>query len=164
MAMLLAIRTILGLPFLTIYVAGGTVKLITLAYLCDAVTAMLYGPWAAVAFGFAGDTLGFFATMGSGGAYLPVFAISEMLTGFIFAVFLYKREVKIARVISAWAFNLVLVVLGLNSLWLILMYGSSAGSVFTLMRFGINLIQFPVHIALTYFVLKAIRKMRKYTD
>jgi ECF transporter S component (folate family) len=162
MAMLLAIRTILGLPFLTIYVSG--IKLITFAYLCDAIAAMLYGPWAALAFGFAGDTLGFFATMGGGGAYMPVYAISEMVTGFIFAIFLYKREVRLTRVLSAWALNLIIVVLGLNSLWLVLMMGMPAGKVLTLVRFGINLAQFPVHIALTFFVLKAIRKLKTYTD
>jgi ECF transporter S component (folate family) len=180
MAMLLAIRVILGLPFLTIYITP-QFKLVSFAYLCDAAVAMLYGPWAAIAFGFAGDTLGYFATMGSGGGYMPLFAISEMATCFIFAVFLYnparlspqnrsaaiptdKREVRLARVLPAWALNLILVVLGLNSLWLILLYGSPAGSVFTLVRFGSNLLQFPAHVALTYFVLRAIRRVRKYTD
>jgi ECF transporter S component (folate family) len=177
MAMLLAIRVILGLPFLTIYLTP-QFKLISFAYLCDAATAMLYGPWAALAFGFAGDTLGYFATMGSGGGYMPLFAISEMVTGFIFAAFLYdparlssgsrqpenRPDVRLTRVLPAWALNLILVVLGLNSLWLMLLYGSSAGSVFTLVRFGSNLAQFPLHVALTYFVLRAIRRMRSYTD
>jgi len=155
MGLLLAIRFFLGLPFMTIYVMG--VKIITFAYLCDAITAMLFGPWAAILFGFAGDTLGYIASMSTGGAYMPVFAISEMMTGFIFALFLYKRKVAVKNVIIAWILNLFIVILGLNSLWLILMFGMSAGKVLTLTRFGINLLQFPVHVALTYFILKAIR-------
>jgi len=156
MGVLLAIRFFLGLPFLTIYVMG--IKLVTFAYLPDAIAAMLFGPWAAIAFGFAGDTLGYFASMSSGGAYMPVFAISEMVTGLIFALFLYKRRVSLKNVIIAWILNLFLVVLGLNSVWLIMMFGMSAGKVLTLTRFGINLLQFPIHTALTYFITKVVRE------
>jgi ECF transporter S component (folate family) len=162
MAMLLAIRTILGLPFLTIYV--GPMKVSSFAYIPDAICGMLFGPWAGLAFGFAGDTLGFLSSMGTGGGYLPTYAISEMLTCFFFAAFLYKRTPKIGAIIIAWALNLVVVVLGLNSLWLILQYGMKAGEVLTFMRFGLNLLQFPIHILITWFILKAVMKIPHLQD
>ncbi|MDR3072058.1 MAG: folate family ECF transporter S component [Clostridiales Family XIII bacterium] len=162
MAALLAARTILGLPFLTIYFSG--IKLITFAYLTDALAAMLYGPWAALVFGFAGDTLGFFASMSTGGAYLPFYALSEMATGFLFALFLYKRPIRVSRVAIAWALNLIIVILGMNSVWLILTAGKSAGEVLTMLRFGINLAQFPIHVALTWFILRTASKFRTMTD
>jgi ECF transporter S component (folate family) len=94
LAALLAIRTILNLPFLTIYLAPGF-KLITFAYVTDAIAAMFYGPIAGFAFGFAGDFLGFLSSSGTGGAYFPGFAISEMATCFLFACFFFKRKITL---------------------------------------------------------------------
>ena len=100
MAMLLGVRAILNLPFLTIYLTP-TFKLVSFAYITDALCAALFGPIAGFIFGFAGDTLGFLATTGVSGAYFPGFAISEMLTCFIFACFFYKKDITVPRVIVA---------------------------------------------------------------
>ena len=161
MAALLAIRTILGMPFLTIFVGPGF-KLITFAYVTDALTAMFFGPIAGLAFGFAGDLLGFLSSSGAGGAYFPGFAISEMATCFLFACFFFKRKITLPRVIAVWLLNLVVVLLGLNSLWLVLMYGWSAGEVFAVARVVNNAVQSPLHIAILYFLLTRIRRLDRY--
>jgi len=161
MAVLLAIRTILGMPFLTIFIGPGF-KLITFAYVTDAVTAMFFGPIAGLAFGFAGDFLGFLASSGVGGGYFPGFAISEMITCFLFACFFFKRKITVSRIIIVWLINLFAVLLGLNSLWLILMYGMSAGEVFVVARLVTNIVQSPLHIAILYFLLTRIRKLDRY--
>ena len=158
MAVLLAIRTILGLPFLTIYIASGF-KLITFAYVTDALTAMFYGPIAGLAFGFAGDFLGFLSSSGAGGAYFPGFAVSEMVTCFLFACFFFKKNITLPRVIIVWLLNLAIVLLGLNSLWLILMYGMSAGEVFAIARVVTNAVQSPIHIAILYLLLTRISRL-----
>jgi ECF transporter S component (folate family) len=160
MAVLLAIRTILNLPFLTIYI-GPDFKLITFSYIADAFTAMLFGPVAGAVFAFAGDTLGFFALSGAGGAYFPGFALSEVVTCFIFACFFYKRRITLPKIIGAWLINLVVVLLGMNSMWLILMYGMEAGKVFTLARIVSNTVQSPAHIAILYFLLTRFAKLVK---
>ena len=161
LAALLAIRTILSLPFLTIYIGPGF-KLITFAYVTDALAATFYGPIAALAFGFSGDFLGFLSSSGAGGAYFPGFALSEMVTCFLFACFFYKRDITLLRVIAVWFLNLVIVVLGLNSLWLIIMYGMPAGEVFALIRVANNAIQSPLHIIILYLLLTRIRKIDRY--
>jgi ECF transporter S component (folate family) len=160
MAVLLAIRTILNLPFLTVYL-GPNFKFITFSYVADALTAMFFGPIAGVIFAFAGDTLGFFAQSGVGGAYFPGFAISEAVTCFIFACFFYKRRITLPRVIGAWLLNLGVVLLGLNPFWLILMYGMEAGKAFTLVRVVSNAVQAPVHIAILFFLLTRVAKIEK---
>ncbi|MDR1495907.1 MAG: folate family ECF transporter S component [Clostridiales Family XIII bacterium] len=160
MAVLLGIRTILNLPFLTIYL-GPNFKLITFSYICDALTSMFFGPIAGILFAFAGDTLGFFALSGAGGAYFPGFALSEAVTCFIFACFFYKRRVTLRRVIAAWLINLGVVLLGMNSLWLILMYGMEAGKVFTFARVISNVVQSPAHIAILFFLLTRIATLEK---
>jgi ECF transporter S component (folate family) len=158
MAMLLGIRTILNLPFLTIYIMPNF-KLITFAYITDALCAMLFGPVAGLAFGFAGDFIGFLASAGTGGAYFPGFALSEMLTCLIFAAFFYHKELKVTRIIAAWLLNLAAVLLGLNSLWLILMYGMEAGAVFTAARLITNLAQAPIHIVILWLLLPRLLRL-----
>ncbi|MDR0357562.1 MAG: folate family ECF transporter S component, partial [Clostridiales Family XIII bacterium] len=108
-----------------------------------------------------GDPLGFVANAGSGGAYFPGFALSEMISCFIFAVFFYKRRITWLRVFFAWILNLAIVTLGMNSLWLMLMYGMDAGAVFATMRVVSNLAQSPLHIILLYFVLRKIEDLRR---
>jgi len=159
LAVLLAIRTILGLPMLTIFIGPGF-KLITFAYITDAIAAMFYGPIAGLAFGFAGDFLGFLSSSGAGGAYFPGFAISEMITCFLFACFFFRKKITLPRVIIVWFLNLVIVLLGLNSIWLILMYGMSAGEVFVLARVVNNAIQSPIHIAILFFLLNRLSRLK----
>ena len=161
LAVLLAIRTILGLPFLTIFIGPGF-KLITFAYITDAIAAMFYGPIAAIAFGFAGDFLGFLSSSGAGGAYFPGFAISEIVTCFLFACFFFKHKITVPRVIAAWLLNLAIVLLGLNSLWLVIMYGWGAGEVFAIARIVTNTVQSPLHIVILYLLLTRIRKLERY--
>jgi ECF transporter S component (folate family) len=160
MAILLAIRTILNLPFLTIYL-GPNFKLLTFSYITDAMTSMFFGPIAGAVFAFAGDTLGFFALGGAGGVYFPGFAISEVVTCLIFACFFYKRKLTLPRSISAWFINVGVVLLGMNSLWLILMYGMEAGKVFTFARIVSNIVQSPLHIAILFFLLTRVAKIDK---
>ena len=161
LAVLLAIRTILGLPFLTIFIGPGF-KLITFAYITDAIAAMFYGPIAAIAFGFAGDFLGFIASGGLGGPFFPGFALSEIVTCLLFACFFFRRKITIPRVIAAWLLNLVIVLLGMNSLWLVIMYGWGFGEVFAIFRIVTNTVQSPIHIIILYFVLTRIRKLERY--
>jgi ECF transporter S component (folate family) len=160
MAVLLAIRAILNLPILTIYL-GPDFKLITFSYVTDAIIAMFFGPVAGAVFAFAGDSLGFFALAGAGGAYFPGFALSEIATCLIFACFLYKRKITLPGIILAWLINLGAVLLGMNSLWLIIMYGMEAGTVFTLVRVVSNIVQSPAHIAILFLLLTRVQKIEK---
>ena len=158
LAALLAIRTVLGLPGLTIFIGPGF-KLITFAYVTDALAAMFYGPIAALAFGFAGDFLGFISSGGAGGAYFPGFAISEMATCFLFALFFFRKKTTVPRVVAAWLLNLFIVLLGLNSLWLVIMYGMGAGEVFAIARVVNNIAQSPLHIFILYQLLSRLSRL-----
>jgi len=178
MAALLAIRTILGLPFLTIFIGPG-IKFITFVHITDALTAMFFGPIAGMAFGFAGDFLGFLASGGAGGVYFPGFAFSEMATCFIFACFFFKRKITVPRVTIAWLINLFAVLIGLNTLWLMLVYGMGTIESFGLAyielfhindmnpreafvagRVALNAIQAPLHIFILFVLLSRIRRIR----
>jgi len=161
LALFLAVRMILGLPFLTIYIGPGF-RLISFAYVADALAAVFYGPIAGIVFGFAGDFLGFIASSGAGGPYFPGFAFSEMMTCFLFACFFFRRKITLPRVIVAWLLNLAIVILGLNSIWLIMIHGWTAGQAFALIRIVNNVFQSPIHIAILYLLLTRIRRLDRY--
>jgi ECF transporter S component (folate family) len=156
MAMMVALAAILSR--FSIYITP-TFKAISFAYLPGAITAMLFGPWAALVYGLASDTLNYFAN--PQGGYFPGYALSEMLSYFIYACFLYKRPVSFVRVLIARILILITVVFGLNYLWMNIMYGSTAGSFFTGARLINNLVQLPFHTLLITFVAKPVLRAKE---
>jgi uncharacterized membrane protein len=84
-----------------------------------------------------------------------------MLSCFIYALFLYKRPVNIRRVAAARFIVLVLVTMGLNYVWMNMMYGTLAGGYYTGARLINNLAQFPFHVAITVFLAKRIVHFRR---
>ena len=102
-AMLLALRIVLGffanstLPFF-----GNNVKL-SAAFLPIAVTGVMFGPIPAAIVGALGDILSFI--IAPTGAYFPGFTINGFITGFIYGMFLYKNNVTPLRVVLAWFTN-----------------------------------------------------------
>lgn len=149
MGVLVALKIILE-PF-SIYLTQDF-KLITFSYLPGTVVAALLGPWAALAFGFVADFVGYVAK--PMGPYFPGYAISEMITYFIYACLLYKREITVVRVLIARIIEVFAILLGLNFLWNVIMYGAVASGFFTGVRLINNLIQLPVHVAMTYFICR----------
>lgn len=90
-------------------------------FLPVAVTAILYGPiWAAAAYAV-GDVLGslIFPT----GPYFPGFTLSAVITGIIYGLFLYNKEITWRRCALCAVCIAVTVTLGLNTLWLSILYG-----------------------------------------
>jgi len=83
------------------------------------------------------------------------------VTCFLFALFFYRRRITWPRVTAAWLLNLAVVLLGMNSMWLIFMYGMTAGETFTLVRVVSNLAQSPLHIVILYFLLTRLLKLRE---
>lgn len=152
--LMVALKIILE-PF-SIYLTP-TFKLITLSYLPGVMIAALLGPWAALSFGFVADTVGYMVA--GMGPYFPGYAISEMLTYFIYACLLYKREVTIPRVLLARAIEMVTIIFGLNFLWNVIMYGSAASVYFTGARLINNLVQLPLHVAMSYICVRFARRL-----
>ncbi len=134
-----------------------TFRAISFTYLPGAMVALLFGPWAALVYGFVADTVQFLAR--PQGPYFPGFAISEMVGCFIYACFLYKRPVTYLRALLARAVVVVVVILGLNYLWNYMMMGQAAGSYFTGVRLINNLVQLPFHALLITFIGKQMRKL-----
>lgn len=94
------------------------------AFLPVAISAILFGPfWAGLCYA-AGDLLGM-AIFSASGGYFPGFTVSAFVTGVLYGLILYKKPITIPRVFLA-AFTVLLVVtVGMNTLWLYIMYNKA---------------------------------------
>ncbi|MDR2356195.1 MAG: folate family ECF transporter S component [Clostridiales Family XIII bacterium] len=156
MALMAAIAAVLSR--FSIYLTP-TFRAITFTYLPGVITAALCGPWCALAYGFVSDALQYFAN--PQGGYFPGYALSEMLSCLIYALFLYGKPVKLLRVAAARLVVLVLVTMGLNYVWMNMMYGTLAGGFYTGARLINNLVQFPFHVAIIMLVVGRVVRFRQ---
>ncbi|MBR5543416.1 MAG: folate family ECF transporter S component [Oscillospiraceae bacterium] len=91
------------------------------------------------------------------------FTLSTMLTVVIFALFLYRRELKLWRIILSRTLINLLINIALNTYWLSNLYGK-AYVVLLFERVIKNIALLPVEIALLWFVLKAFEKIMTSID
>ena len=130
-AMLLALRVVLGIfANSTLAIFGNTVK-ISGAFIPISVAGAMFGPIPAGLIGALGDILSFMLNPTSGG-YFPGFTISGLLTGIIYGYALYKNDVTLPRVITGWVVNMLLVETFLNAYWLLVLNNYSAPYTFYL--------------------------------
>lgn len=114
-AMLLALRVVLGMfANATLPLFGGTVK-ISGAFLPIAICGAMFGPIPAALVGALGDIISFL--IAPGGAYIFGFTINGALTGLIYGFALYKDRVTIPRVIIGWMINMLAVETFLSAFW-----------------------------------------------
>lgn len=125
----------------------------------NSVGAVIYGPLVALLVGAVSDTLG--CILAPSGAYFLPFILVEMSSGFIFALFLWRKRITLSRVIWAkFTVNFFCNIL-LNSLlmkWYYLwLYGpEKVYNLVNLVRIVKNLVLFPLEaglIALLFQVL-----------
>ena len=153
MGMMAALTYVLALLDIPI---GESVKFFTVAYLPGTVVASILGPWAALVFGIVADTVGYIAKPQA--AYFPGYILSNMITCFIHAIFLYKKNITILSVAVARISVVIVVLLGMNYIWSTKLWGAVAATYFTRTRLVNNLIQFPIHVGLTYAICRLGRK------
>ncbi len=93
------------------------------------------------------------------GAYHPGFAISKILTCAIFALFLYRKEIKLWRIITSRAIINIFINGFLNAYWLAALYSSKGYSVILIDHLYKNLTLLPFEIVVLFFMLKAFKKI-----
>jgi ECF transporter S component (folate family) len=119
MSMLIALYGCLS--FLTIYITQAL--RFNFTFIPVAVASILFGPLAGGITGAFGDVLGWVITQT--GPYFPGFTISGFVSGIIYGVFLYKKEITIRRVVFAAITMVIVVELFLNALWLSILFGNA---------------------------------------
>ena len=110
---------------------------------------MLYTPIVAGSANALSDFIG--ANLFPTGPYFPGFTLTAFLSGFIYSVFYYKKEMTLKRIITVNLIVTVFLNLGLNTLWLYMMYGKGALA-FIPSRIIRSSIMFVVHVFGTYWL------------
>lgn len=124
---------------------------ITFGFLPLALAGALYGPWKAGLVGALDNLIGT-ALVGTS-IFFPGFTLSDFLTGFIFGYFFYRKKITFPYVCIPFFVIMVLIHLGLNTLWLVLYYDKAASAIF-LGRLIKNLICFPMEVGLFLLIYK----------
>lgn len=119
MALLIALEIILT-RFLSIETP--TLR-IGFGFLPVAIMAILYGPWWTGGAGVVGDIVGMMIFPKA--AFFPGFTFTAFLTGVLFGLFLYKRDITWKQTLLAVITVNIICSLCLDTLWLSIMYGDS---------------------------------------
>lgn len=123
------------------------------AFVPLAVCGMLYGPvWAGVA-GALADVIG--AVLLPIGPYFPGFTLSTALTGVVFGLFLFKKPVSWPSLIAAVCINCLGVSLVVNTLWLVILYGTHFPTLLVA-RLAQCAIMIPVQLVVLKLVAKPV--------
>jgi ECF transporter S component (folate family) len=118
---------------------------------------LLYGPVVGGIMGVVGDVLGYLVR--PNGPFFPGFTLNALISGSLYGFFLYRRPVTWSRVIAVSAVLIVVINLGLNPLWLSVMYGKAFVVLLT-GRLLKNAVMFPINTALLMTVLKFVERFR----
>lgn len=95
---------------------------ISVGMLPVAIAGMAFGPVWGVLCGVIADVLGMMIF--PSGAYFPGFTLTAALTGLVYAIFVYKKEASIVRILLASVVVCICLNLLLDTVWLNMMYGS----------------------------------------
>ncbi len=156
-ALMIAVYVVLN--FCAVYITP-SVKF-TFTYLALAVMGMLVGPSAAFIGAGLADFLAYFLRPNPAPIHFGI-VLTTMLTGFVFGLFLYRKELKLWRVIAAKACINIFLNLLLNTYWLAGLYGEGYLAMLPA-RLGKNLILLPLEIALIFLVLKVTKSVTRNT-
>ena len=118
---------------------------LSFGFLPVAIYAAMFGPVRGGITAAAADILG--ASLFSPGAFFPGFTLSSFLSGYIYGYFLHQKELSLKHILPPFLLIFILVDLGLNTLWLTLLYQQAAGAFF-LSRLVKNIHCLPVNILL----------------
>jgi len=118
---------------------------------------MLFGPVVGAMSGGVSDIINYI--MNPKGAFFPGFTISEMVSGIIYGIAFYKKEISVKRCIVAQIAVVVIVDILMNTFWLSLLYGK--GFFVSLpIRVVKNLVMLPINTAMMYFILKLVYRVK----
>ena len=118
-----------------------------------AVFGALFGPLPAGCMAMTADLLG--TALYAPGLYFPGFTLSSFCCGMICGYFLHQKQLHFLRICMPFLIIFLCIDLGLNTLWLTLLYHKAA-SAFFLSRLIKGLICLPIYIGLFQMIYKPL--------
>ena len=151
-ALILALR-IAAKP-LSITIAGDLTE--GIGFIINAFGSMVYGPVVALLSGALSDTLGYLVH--PSGPYFPLYMITEMAGSFVFALFLYRAEISIPRLILCrfciCFFVNVLLAYPIHTAYYSIMLGKDYS--LTWIRIVKNIVLFPIEAVLLAVIFRSL--------
>lgn len=155
-AMMAALTVVLN-RFCSIHTAGWTIGF---AFVPVALTAIVYGPAAAAAVYGVADLVG--ALLFPFGPYFPGFTATAALMGAVYGWFLHGRKVKFfPHILLPSLINNLILGLGVNTLWVSILYGSRTYWGWFVYRLPEYAILIPVHLILLPVLLRLADQLKK---
>lgn len=156
-AMLAAMAIILGLYTIRL---GEFIK-IGFSTIPNQIAACLFGPATAAIFGGTLDILKFITSPDTG--YFPGFTLSGIIAGFIYGIFYYKKNPGFIKVLAATFLVNVIVNIGLNTLWLAIMYNYDGMKYLTVLqaRAVKNIVMTPIDAIVFWTVMRPVGEVVK---
>ncbi len=155
-AMIVALRV--AVKLFRVPLAAG----LSLSFDCyvNALGSVVYGPLMSLVVGAVSDTIG--CIIAPNGPYFPPFMLVEMTSSFLFALFFWKKELTLPRIVAAkFTVNLLCNVI-MTSLFMkwsyLVFYGvekAQGYAIINLVRTVKSLVMFPVEATLIALVLRA---------
>ena len=158
-ALFIALRVLVKMPIFKIQVLPGLN--FTLDCYVNAIGAMVCGPVVSFLSGAISDTLGCILFPMAGQPYFPPFMLVEMLSSFIFGLFLWRRKITVSRVLlSKLTVNVVcnLIVNPAIIKWQYYAMGAegTVAAFINGVRIGKNLLLFPFEAAFIVLFISAL--------
>ncbi len=154
----ICISAILAALFIVLY----SIKLqlapelrITFTFIPLALSGWLLGPVPAMLVGLVGDLIG--CILFPAGPYFPGFTLTQILSGLIFGLFLYRKNAEkiFFPVLFSKAIISTFLNVGLNALWLSMLY-KKAWLVYVLSHFIKNAVALPIEVVLLLLIIKVL--------
>lgn len=134
-----------------------TVK-IGLGFIGSVLLAYLFGPiWGSIGGGIS-DLLTS-AIFGQQGGFFIGFTLTAMAAPFIYSLFFYHQPIKIWRIIVATLLVTMIVNIGMNTMWIHIMYGLDLKAAL-IQRAPKEIIVPWMQMIVTYFVLQAVSRVK----
>ena len=89
------------------------------------------------------------------GAYFFGYTLNAFLAGLVYGTFLYKKPIRLWRILAAKLIVALLVNVGLGTLWNSMLYGNAFWVILPA-RFVKNMIMWPVNSLVLYLILKVL--------
>lgn len=129
---------------------------VTFGFIATSLASCIIGPVLSGIIAAVSDVAGYFLFPSpSGGAFFPGFTLSAFITGLIYGVFLYKKPKTLIRIILAVLSVSVVVDLGMNTIWLSILYDKAWIAFFTgrLLKTAIML---PVQVVFIHLIWRYV--------
>lgn len=160
-ALLVAVHTVLAF-FLSFQITGSL--RISLSFLANVLIGAMFGPVMGFVCGAVGDLVQF--VIKPTGAFFPGWTLNAALACMIYGMFFYNKFPSKAfdwkfwlRCILVLSLDTLLVNVFLGTYWCTLMYGKGFWFYFS-SRFIKNIMQLPINIVLTYYVLLFAKRLK----